>query len=281
MKHAALILLGSLVACGVAHADARAVRRTAEASMLVTGHVQVKPDGTMQGYTIDHWQALPAPVQALIGKLLPHWTFQPTGSDSQVVDSSMSLRVLARPQDDGSYKLTIAGSSFGGPPDPGEAVALLTRRAPIYPRGAAKAGVSGTVYLLVQVGRDGHVLDAIAEQVNLDQYGTELQMRYFRRLLADASLDAAHAWTFRIPTVGPRAGAPFWVARIPVHFNLGGEGGPGKDLAYGHWQRYIPGPREQAPWAGKRLAEGAPDAVPNGSTQTLGAGLRLKSPMGS
>lgn len=277
MKRLALVLLGSLLACGAAHAGAtaRAVRKTAEASMLVTGHVQVNPDGTLKSYRIDAPEKLPAPVVRLIANNLPHWKFKLSGPSDHAVDSGMSLRVLARPEADHNYALSIEGASFDQARDPAQKITAGPRKPPAYPLMAIRERISGTVYLLLQIGRDGKVHDAVAEQVNLDQYGTEQQMQRFRRVLAEASLDAAKHWVYHVPTAGPTANNPYWVVRVPVNYRLNARGEEPHKLAYGEWRAYIPGPREAAPWADRRLLGEAPDAMPNGGLHELGGGLRL------
>ena len=277
MKRFALVMLGLLVACGAAHAGAtaRAVRKSAEASMLVSGHVQVNPDGTLKSYRIDAPEKLPAPVVALIDHNLPHWKFKLSAPSSRVVDSGMSLRVLARPEADHNYALSIEGASFDQARDPAQKITAEQRRPPAYPQVAIRERVSGTVYLLLQIGRDGTVHDAVAEQVNLDQYGTERQMERFRRVLADASLGAARHWQFRVPTAGPTANDPYWVVRVPVKYDLHRWGERPRARRYGEWQTYIPGPREAAPWASQRLLGEAPDALPDGALHQVGGGLQL------
>lgn len=277
MKRFALAFLGSLMACGVVHANAspRAVRKTAEASMLVTGHVQVNPDGTLKSFRLDAPEKLPAPVVKLIADRLPHWKFTLSGPSNHVVDSGMSLRVLAQHQADGNYALSIEGASFDPSRDSAEKVVGENLAPPPYPWAAIRMRVSGTVYLLLQVGRDGKVQDAIAEQVNLDEYGSELEMQRCRKVLADASLLVARHWTFRVPTAGPKAADPYWVVRMPVHYNLNRSDESPRKPVYGEWKVYIPGPREAAPWADQRLLSEAPDTLPDGALHELGSGLRL------
>lgn len=277
MKRLVLVLLGSLAACGAAHAGAtaRAVRKTAEASMLVTGHVQVNPDGTLKSYRIDAPEKLPAPVVQLIANNLPHWKFKLSGPSDHVVDSGMSLRVLARPEADHNYALSIEGTSFDQARDPAQKITVEQRKPPAYPLMAIKERISGTVYLLLQIGRDGKVRDLVAEQVNLDQYGTEQQMERFRRVLAESSLDAARHWVFHVPSAGPTANNPYWVVRVPVNYSLRRWGELPRKSGYGQWRAYIPGPREAAPWADRRLLSEAPDALPDGDLHEMGSGLRL------
>ncbi|WP_157971382.1 energy transducer TonB [Dyella sp. C9] len=278
----AAVLAGVATAAG-AGSIKEEVHKQAEASMLVTGTVQVNQDGTVQGYTLDKPDQLPAPVVQLIAKNVPHWTFQHPPTTDPVYTTSMSLRLLADPVDGDNFRLTIQGASFGDKGTAsGETVSMKSRIPPRYPQEAARAGVSGTVYLLLRVGRDGHVEDVIAEQVNLDQYASRGVMNHFRDTLSNAALDVARQWTFNTPTQGGEVDAPYWVARVPVAFNLNKPNSAGEPRRYGTWRMYIPGPRQVAPWVkDQRLLATAPDAVADDGLHTLGTGLQLTSPLGS
>jgi len=151
--------------------------------------------------------------------------------------------------------------------------------APCYPEEAIRARVSGTAYLMLRIGRDGTVQEAIAEQVNLDQYGTPAQMARYRKLLADASIGAARQWTYSVPTRGKSAEDPYWVARVPVSFDLNDFNNPAPRRAYGNWRGYIPGPRQSPPWAPQTLLSEAPDALPEGGIDTGDGPLKLATPL--
>ena len=212
-----LVLLLTLIA---STANAQAVRKTAEASMLVTGSIELNPDGSLHGYTLDQSEKLPPPVVDIVGKSIPTWQFKLSGTTHELVKTDMSLRVVAKPVGDGKYNVAVEGASFGHPGASAESVTYKDRKAPRYPQLAIDSHVSGTVYLLMRVDRNGNVQDAIAEQVNLEQYSTPLEMEKFRKALASASLDAAKKWTFNPPVTGTTVNDPYWVVRVPVNFNL-------------------------------------------------------------
>ncbi|RDI97257.1 energy transducer TonB [Dyella solisilvae] len=272
------LLLGC--ASATAHAGANDVRKTAEATMLVTGTVQANPDGTVNGYSLDQSDKLPASVVEAINRDMAHWTLTFDGKPASVITSKMSVRVVAEPIDDKSFRIVIAGESFGDYDNRSRTtLTYKARPAPSYPREAINWGVSGTAYLLIRVGRDGKVQELVAEQVNLDQYGAEHDMDRFRKMLADAALRAAKTWTFNAPTEGKDANAPYWDVRVPVVYDLGTYGGPKAHKGYGSWDVYIPGPRQNAPWVkDQALLTGAPDALPDGALQMMGSGPRLTSP---
>lgn len=251
--------------------------------MLVTGSIEVNPDGSFHGYTLDQPEKLPPVVVSVIDKTLPTWKFELSGTAADMVTSRMSLRLAAKPMSEGNFQVGIEGATFGdrsthdGPRE--DVVSSKDQAPPRYPQPAIAARVSGTAYLAVRVGRDGTVQDVIAEQVNLDQYSTQAQMKRYRKWLADASLDAAHKWTFTVPSKGAQVNDPYWIVRVPVSFGLGLNGVRPSETPYGSWHAYIPGPRETPPWISKTLANEAPDAMPDGAVGGGDSRLRLVTPL--
>ncbi|QNK03005.1 energy transducer TonB [Dyella telluris] len=284
MKRISMVWMsGWLLACmaGIAQAGtAQDVRKTAEAGMVVTGTVEVNPDGSLHGYALDTPEKLPPSVVDVVGKTVNAWVFHLSGPSQDVVKTKMNLRVVAKPVGDGQFAVAVQGASFGTPGELGYQVSGKDRSPPAYPREAINARVSGTVYLVLRIGRDGTVQEAIAEQVNLDQYDREAGMVRYRKLLADASLAAARQWTFNLPTKGPEVDNPYWVARVPVNFNLRAWGAPPARHDYGQWDAYIPGPRQTPPWIGKALANESPDAVVGDGLRTGEQRLQLVTPVG-
>ena len=147
---------------------------------------------------------------------------------------------------------------------------------PAYPMNAARAGVCGTVYVILRVGRDGKVEDAIAEQVNLKVLVSEVSMDRWRGVLSKAALAKSSEWTFILPTKGDEVDEPFWLVRVPVDFLLPGQMPP----KFGEWEAYLPGPRQSAPWLGAIDTSLGADAVAEGSIQPVGAGPKLLTPIG-
>lgn len=280
MKLGRIVGLGLLLAM-VAGTHAQSVRKTAEASMVLTGTVDVNPDGTLRGYTIDKREAVPPDVAAIVDKNVSRWTFKLSAPTTEVIHSKMSLLVLAKPAGDDKYSVTVSGTSFNE--DDGkstEGVSYKSNNAhPAYPQPAVNARVSGTVFVLLRIGRDGLVEDAVAEQVNLDQYGSTSDMRLYRKLFAEASLRAARQWTFNPPTQGKSVDDPYWQARVPVQFSLHKVGEPMEERPYGRWHGYIPGPRETPPWVSKALLSEAPDAMPDNGLHTGNSILQLATPL--
>lgn len=276
-----LMLSGAALAAGP-----NAVRKQVQASMLVTGSIVVATDGSVASYVIDKPGALPASVVSLIKQNVPTWEFTPVLRDGHPVlaKAAMSLRVVAKPEGDRKYALTIGGSHFGKPPswdgaDGGKTIAVRERQPPSYPMEAANARASGTVYVLMRVNRQGLVDDAVAEQVNLDQVGSEVQMNRGRQVLADAALRATRRWTFAPPTSGPEAAKPDWVVRVPIVFQLTARGAKPAVEKYGSWHAYVPGPRNVPAWGDESRSRGSADALAAGGIANVGEGLQLITPL--
>lgn len=275
MKRWRLGLFCVLMSGTVLAAGPSAVRKRVQASVLVTGTIEVAPDGSVHGYALDHPEKLPPVVIDVMGKNAPRWRFKPVLVDGHGVltKARMSLRFVAKPAGHGNYAVSIAGARFGENV-PGKEISARLREPPRYPRSAAIARVSGTVYLVLRVNRQGRVLDAAAEQVDIDEVASDAELARWRRVLADDSLEAARRWTFNAPTSGPAATAPYWIVRVPVAFNLHRRGAPRGDV-YGQWKAYVPGPRQQVPWLNQRQLASGTDALAPGGIYMAGEGLQL------
>jgi TonB family protein len=263
-----------LAIAGVAWAAGpRAVRETIEASMLVTGSIDIEPDGRVSAYRLDRVDELPPEVVTLVEKAAGIWRFEPVLVDGVAapVHAPMSLRIGARRQGEGKYGVDIRSARFGED-RPGSVPTGLERRPPMYPTEAVYRGIQGTVYLVLRIGPDGTVEDMVAEQVNLRYVAGERAMDRARDLLARVSMSAARSWTFAPPADAPASGNTGWSVRVPVDFTLGRDSGPG----YGEWRAYVPGPRHDIPWRKSVDSGFGPDALAAGGVYPLDhAGPRL------
>lgn len=287
MKRLGMALL-CLLFCGLALAEGISeVRKRAEASMLVTGWVVVGPDGRVQSHVLDKVEKLPPEVVNLISRASATWRFEPVMVDGKpvVAKAKMSLRLVAQKEDGGNnnFVVRVAGATFGESEDGDDSVRYKDRSAPRYPELALRARVSGTVYLLVRVDRNGKTADVAAEQVNLNVADTDKGMQTWRRVLADASIKAARQWTYEVPTSGPHANDDYWMVQIPVAFHMV-QAGVSEGYNYGRWQAYVPGPKEPIPWLSKypRTNDdkgGSTDALADDGIHMVGSGLRLVTPL--
>lgn len=281
--------LSALLLCGVSALQPasaitpHALAKQAEASMVVLGSITVAPDGSVASYQLDQATELPAAVTGLLQQSIPVWQFEPVKRDGKAVyvKSRMSLRVVLHSLDDKRYKLYLAGAYFSPDGKPSFKDTGPKRIQPYYPGQAVRARVSGTVYLVLKIDPQGHVIDALAEQVNLRVAGDEHQMERFRGLLANSALDAARKWVFDPQLLGGGSGDHY--AAMPVNYWLSTtQGATSRPDAPGHWDVYIPGPRQALPWfdAGRVFA-GSVDALPDSGVYVLDpGGLQLKTKLG-
>lgn len=251
----------------------------AEASLVVTGQVDIEADGSVSAHRINRRDSLPDYVVAMVDDAAAKWRFEPEVVDGQAVPARarMNLRLVARPVEGDQYEVVIANGSFGEYSD--EASDHVTRRgtlaAPRYPADMVRRSAEGVVQLLVKVGRDGSVEDVIAEQVNLYSYGNGREMERMRNVFARRSVDTARGWEFDPPTTGALVDRDFWVIRVPIEYTLS-DASASADA----WQRYIPGPRHPGPdWKDFSGASDS-DAMVAGQIQMVGNERRLLTPLG-
>lgn len=279
----ALLLLSVPALAGIAQ-----VRKQVEASMLVTGNVLIEPDGSVSQVQLDQPDKLPPGVRNLVDQAGKVWRFEPVTVDgvARKAKASMSLRVVAKELDSGDYSLELRGAYFGKEAMTAEdrqkfegaaAVQSVSMRPPQFPEGAAMVGGRGVAYLILKIGADGRVQEAIVEQVNLQVVGQESSMKMLREQFGKSALRASKQWTFTVPTEGDLAGQPYWSVRVPVAYKMMGD----KTAGYGEWEAYVPGPKQKATWAEDEAGAGDPDAMVAGGIYPVGQGLRLLTPLQS
>lgn len=260
---------------------ARQARQEVEASMLVTGHVDIDRSGRVASHVLDQREKLPAYVVELIERAVPSLRFETVLVDGApvVARARMSVRLVAKPSGDGdgSMELRIASAHFGEEYSETDrtSVRLSNLRPPRYPMNIARIGGKGTVYLLVKVGRDGKAEDVVAEQVNLTAVGNARQMETIRNTLAKTAVDnALEHWTFTPPEEGEYVDREYWVVRVPVDFRLHDD----REAAYGKWSAYHPGQQQRPAWAAPMPPGFSPDTLVAGGMTSETSRFRLLAP---
>lgn len=260
------------------HAGPGAVRKQVEMSMLLTGQIEIAADGRVSGHRLDHPEKVPPAVVKLIDQTVGGWRFEPAMFEgtAAATQAKMSLRVVGQRLENGNYTIRIRSAHFDDGNDDAQTVTAARLAPPSYPTAAFQAGITGIVYLVIQVGRDGTVEQVAAEQTNLTVVGSERQMQQGRDLLTRASLQVARRWTFKPPVAGKDAEASSWSVRVPVQFKFEDQ----RIDQYGQWQAYVPGPRQTVAWLADADNATAPDGVPDMGVNLIGAGPRLLTPLG-
>jgi len=275
---------GSLLPAPSAAQSARATRAQAEASMVLTGTIDISPTGSVEAFTLRDEAKVEAYLQEFLQKNVAQWRFEPVMRDGVAVPARtpVNLRLVARSTPERGMEVELRSASFRDYDSSAtDEVAALRRAPPRYPVDVFKEGGAGDVLLLIQVARDGSVANAVAEQVNLHVVGHERFMQKIRDRLAKVSIDAARRWTFRPPTTGEFVDEPSWTVRVPVTFRISYDGGIPD--TYGRWQAYIPGPRQKPSWdVGSAADDASADALPEGGVYMAGIdkGPRLLTPLG-
>lgn len=274
-----LIALAVLVAMPAMGQSEEQMLRQAELSMVVTGHVDIAPDGSVSSHGIRRRDQLPDYVVAMVDEAAATWRFEPIEEDGVPVKARarMSLRLVGQAIDGGDeFAIRIANGSFGGHDrsDTGRVVGLRVTP-PRYPDEMLRQGSEGTVYLLLKIGRNGRVQDLAVERVNLGNFAGEREMEQRRRIFATSAERAARRWVYRTPSTGPYVDRDSWVVRVPVVYELARAGRQSQDESV--WSVYIPGPTQQVPEWGKR--SGGSDAALAGVVQMVDSERTLLSPL--
>ena len=269
-----------LLATGAAWAAKESpAQQQIEASMDVSGSVAVDDKGNVTSHAIDHSEQLPPGVVELIAQTLPTLRFQPVLRDGQprAIRAKMDLVVVANHVDPQHIGIRIRSARFTeSEPPASERIAIDQRAKVRFPSEAMWVGFSGTVYVAIRIDRNGRVVDAQAQQVNLRVVGSEKHMRHWRDVLSKPALAGVRKFTFKIPTTGPHAGDAEFTGILPVRYLRFEE----KPKPYGQWESYIPGPRQPIAWMDRDEDTRSSEAVPPGTFAQAGTALKLLTPLG-
>ncbi|MCW0401105.1 hypothetical protein NB688_002133 [Xanthomonas sacchari] len=281
---AVLSLLLAFTAVAADGVGPGAVRKQIESSMLVSGTIDIEPSGTVSALALDRQERLPKGVVDFVRSTVMQWKFEPGLRDGKPVPARapMTLRLVAKRLQGDDYQIEIRSADFTRyDPSDHSVVTAIQMKPPAYPQAAYSVGAAGSAYLVLKVGRDGRVADAVVEQVNLRVVASEQQMQQLREVLGKSALGAARKWTFRPPSEGKHVDAPYWNVRVPVDYALLDQPRQGAPSAYGRWMSYVPGPRQRAPWSADEDAAGfSPDLLPAGGVYMAGnGGPRLLTPL--
>lgn len=276
----ALLFSASPVEAGTA----KAARKHVESSMVLTGSIDVDPDGTVAAIALDQERDLSDVLSSFVRSTLTQWHFEPVRDEqgnALAVRAPMHLRLIARVMADDKAEIGIRSVDFSpeSSPDDLTKVRFKDTRPPSYPRDAARASLAADTFVMAKVGRDGRVEDLITRQVNLRSIGSERVMRKWRAEFAKASERAIRDWKFKVPTEGPQADAPYWVVTVPVIYRLSPDRSKSQ---YGKWQAYVAGPLHPAPWLDPNEVRNltSPDALADGGVYMAREdGLRLLTPL--
>lgn len=285
-----LFTLLMLCACTALAARYDKMSKQVEASMLVTGELVVAPDGAVKSYTLDRAEALPPDTRELLAKLVPHWELDVKKADGSPLQApaavKMSVQLLARPIAgvDDQLRVTIGDTAFWDPKAPVDVEAKGELTPPEYPPFAVRSGMSGIVYVVLRLNRDGSIAETHVERVDMTVLSNEKTLRKFSKVLAEAAVGAAKQWTFNIATERLARPEPIGV-RVPVEFKFADRDQTPKEK-YGRWQAYVPGPYVPIPWENRTAdggdVDGSIGAMVPGQIYSTDAPIKLRgSPAGT
>ena len=267
-------------------ADRGKLIEKAEMSMLVTGGIDMRPDGSVERYSLDHQEKLSQAITQMIGAQVSQWRFEPTIVDGKPIaaHTNMSLRIVAKPIDEQNFNVRIQSASFsGGSQDPDNRISVAKRTSlgPMVQALMSAGTDAAELYLALKIDRDGKVLDAIVEQVNLYAIGSERDMALVRNTLGKSAVRTVRQWRFAVPAQEP-GDEPYSTGTLPFTFWTSGDNNsPPPDLqGNGEWRTYIPGPCTPIPWRSyDSMGRCASDAAPEGVLTLDNSGPKLLTPL--
>ena len=272
MSRYLVAVLALLLVLPVHAQTARAFRDKVEASMVVTGHVDITADGRVDAYHLDAAEQLPGYVIELFDRNVPAFRFDPLLADGAAVPARarMSARIVAR-KADGTHVVSMRSAHFSEV-DGSDVPRAVEMGPPRYPAEILRAGGQGTAYALLRLGPDGVVEDVAVEQVNLAVLSDARTMERLREGFAQATLRAARDWRFAMPAGTDDGGQ---VLRVPVSFVIGTR----NPEAPGTWSAYVPGPYTPPEWAAPTPPGFAPDALAGTHARMETSRFRLLTPL--
>jgi hypothetical protein len=237
--------------------------------MNADGEIQVATDGTVSDYRLH--SELPPMVAELVDKDVRGWRFEPVLVEGKpvVAKTAMHLALKAEPAGDhDSYRIKIVNVIFGAPRQNDRI------KQPHYPKQAVSAHLGAKVLLAMRLDENGRVTDVQPYQTSLDaRANSENDAERWRKMFEEASVTAAHSWTYDLSetlngkTIGTNV-------IVPVVFSLLNGSAPQP----GRWKAYVPGPVHPAPWMTDRaLADRDLSSLPDGQSIPLDSRFHLKS----
>ena len=148
-----------------AHAGIVDVKRSVEASMVVTGTIEVNPDGSVHGYSLDAKDKIPPEIVQLVDQTVTPWKFKPVLVDGKPVlaKAVMALRIVAEQAQPKQFEISVHETSFGNAAatalhscQPGACLVYADDNdKPTFPEDMVRAGASSRVYVTVKIDREG------------------------------------------------------------------------------------------------------------------------------
>lgn len=236
---AALLVLQA--ALFFAHAgNKKLIQQQTELSMLVKGAIDIRADGSVDHYSIENSEKILPGIASLIGRQVPRWKFEQVLADGKATSTHTSVvwMIVAKPNVKGDYTIHIQSAGFSGAGGAAKSrISVRERKPPVlYPASALRMGMSGDVYLVLKIGPDGKVIDAIVQKVNLTASANDTQMAKARKAFGETALEAVRNWTFNVPTQGKHANQPYWSGMLPIVYSFD----PSDSVQhYGEWRPFL------------------------------------------
>lgn len=122
-----------------AQGKAEATREQAEASMVLTGNIDISPSGQVEGFSLRDEDRLESYIVGFLRDNVAQWRFEPVLHDGQPIAARtpVSSRLLASRTPDGDTHVILKSANFRAyDPDETDSVGKLRMPPPPYPEEA-------------------------------------------------------------------------------------------------------------------------------------------------
>lgn len=279
MQRVLLMLCLALLAGQAWASGSSSDKEAVYASLEINGSITVSGKGQVTDFKIDKADKLPPFVVKMLDQDIPKWQFFPNLQNGHpyVVKTPMAIRLVAKPVSSDKYAISLDQVTFGnGYSKDGHQVQYKKGKDidPNYPHGALMAETGATVYVVMQINREGRVAKAAVAEVDLEKSGPHYLMVRWRSAFAHSALSAARRWQFQIPTKGIFALQDHWVVVTSIDYWVTNFVRP--KHTYGKWRPYIPGPYHAVKWARDQDLFNHSRPPVGGGLHMQGSGLRPK-----
>ena len=225
--------------------DQRRLIEKTEMSMLVKGGIDMRPDGSVERYSIDHSEKLSPAVTQMIGAQVSAMAVRAVLVDGKPVNAhtNMSLRIVAKPVDEQNFSVRIQSASTGGKGDAAPYKRPEKDFAQTHGAGALVDRLDGpNLYLALKIGTDGRCWMRLSKQPDL-RLGYQMSGDGEERKMGRGG--SWKRWT----AMGRTGHRP----NRYLAWNIGPHGFregtvPPSESGYGEWRAYIPRPCTPVPW---------------------------------
>ena len=105
---------GALVSVDASAQNARAARAQTEGSMVLSGSIDIAPDGSVEGFTLKNEDRIEPYIQEFLKQNVARWRFEPVLREGRAVAAKtpVNLRLVARRASGDGMDVVLSSANF-------------------------------------------------------------------------------------------------------------------------------------------------------------------------